>query len=367
VDLDEVERIEARLHIELGGPSVYRRIRREASRVLRDLERRVVRLADDGAVWPPGAVFCFRCDRFDCEHGVPPSPLEVFLGYDPTGRPRYGEFLGLLLARRADRASELFASKAPVLAVILDAAELRDEQLPVFGRSSRRYDLVGQVCAGYFNGAGPRSAASPKHALSLQVVRTATGEHELRVVGHTPPGTDPTSRLSDDAAEVITDVLRQARRRLGERREADSSPRSGKGRRPAVSPFLSWLARAIEHAFRQRDRRTRHARERADDATRPTQKAREDARQAEMDRVVLDTESGAFVVLGPRGRAHVYSPRGLHVTSLVIPADAARRRIASGRWRPARAREWEAFRSLLASEGTGTEETRHERRSGELW
>jgi hypothetical protein len=54
-----------------------------------------------------------------------------------------------------------------------------------------------------------------------------------------------------------------------------------------------------------------------------------------------------MIVLGPRGRAHAFTPEGKHVTSLILDRDALSRRLARRRWRPATRAEIDALRTAL--------------------
>jgi len=53
-------------------------------------------------------------------------------------------------------------------------------------------------------------------------------------------------------------------------------------------------------------------------------------------------------VLGPRGRAHVFSPDGRHVTSLSLGPAEAERKGGRSRWRPLTGPEAAAFRKAIA-------------------
>ena len=55
----------------------------------------------------------------------------------------------------------------------------------------------------------------------------------------------------------------------------------------------------------------------------------------------------AVVVLGPRGRIHVFSPDARHVTSVMMQGSAVFRRRQQHRWRPAEPGERGEFRIRL--------------------
>jgi hypothetical protein len=50
------------------------------------------------------------------------------------------------------------------------------------------------------------------------------------------------------------------------------------------------------------------------------------------------------VVLGGKGRVHVFTPQGKHVTSVMMQGHAIERRLHTGRWRNAEPEERGEFR-----------------------
>ena len=51
------------------------------------------------AVFRPGHAYCHRCKGAMCEHSEPPSSRHVFVGYAPTGAPRWTDFAQWCLDR----------------------------------------------------------------------------------------------------------------------------------------------------------------------------------------------------------------------------------------------------------------------------
>jgi len=360
IDEEDLRTLEAQIVIEVLGPNAHARIRRRARGLVEDLERRLRELASASDEPTDGRVYCFRCESGRCEHVRPRSPQEVFAGYDTVGRPVFRGFPSLILEQRPERADALFAEPHRVVAVTQDRAALDGDQLSAFGRGSRVYEVLGQVCAGLFPepaGAGNRPI---RHALTIvrRLDASRRAQIELNAIGGQLDD-EPLAALRPRDREMIVDLLRQARTRLVRAR----TPRHRDPTPQEVRGFLGWLGRGLEHAYRQRSRRTRHALERAEDSARPTHKALEDARRASTDRLHIDMSADTFVLLGPRRRVHVYSLSGRQVTSLVVDSDDVRRRLRDGRWRPATPEEWHGFRAVLgldAAPGDTFDPNQHE-------
>jgi hypothetical protein len=126
------------------------------------------------------------------------------------------------------------------------------------------------------------------------------------------------------------------------------------GRRPEpperrIRGLLDGLARRIEKPRRADERRTRHARGRHAEGDRPTAQALADLARAGGEQLLVDTRRETLVVLGARGRAHLFSPGGKHVTSIRFDPGAVERR-RDRRWRPASADEIEALRAAVRTE-----------------
>jgi hypothetical protein len=117
-----------------------------------------------------------------------------------------------------------------------------------------------------------------------------------------------------------------------------------------VHALLRDASRDLEHRTRVQGRRTQHARLRADQGTRPTAKAFEDARAAPPDQWFEDREKGTRVVLGPKGRVHFFSKLGKHVTSVVYPGQVIQARMKTKRWVALGTEAAQVFQKLLACE-----------------
>ena len=121
------------------------------------------------------------------------------------------------------------------------------------------------------------------------------------------------------------------------RRSSRPVPRTGIALKRLENRCLSVakdVARDLEHRTRMDGRRTGHARERSLQGTRPTAKAFDDARNASFEDLYRDLQENTVVVLGGRGRVHVFARNGRHVTSAVYPGHVIRGRVQKKRWVP---------------------------------
>ena len=149
-----------------------------------------------GSAFPPGHVYCHWCRSFSCEHSVPPDPRSVFGGYTATGQPTWPEFVSVLLDRRHPRIDEIFREDPSPITLVEDGKGLSSEQLPIYGKRSFIYRILGQVVLGYvlypnglFLGSSPSSRRLPV-AITIQAVETMNdaGPLLLNVVGKLPDG-----------------------------------------------------------------------------------------------------------------------------------------------------------------------------------
>ena len=101
-----------------------------------------------------------------------------------------------------------------------------------------------------------------------------------------------------------------------------------------VRPILRKLRTDIERIFRSSKRRTTHAERRHTSGERPTGDAMNDVAHASVDQFFHDTRRNTVVVLGGRGRAHIFSTAGQHVTSLRLDPGELRRKTDRQRWTP---------------------------------
>jgi len=299
------------------------------------ISRTVADAAAQRGAMRPGRAYCHRCRGAECEHSSPPRPTAVFAGYGPTGQPEWRDFSQLLLDLKDDRVEGLFRPRPAPVTVVQLGRELKSRLLRPFGRTSKSYDLLAQLAAGYFG-----DTRDSIFAVTLQAV-------EYRAPGGA-------RRLALNALGVVAgerdpfpEALRDARREFAAMEESLATVRDPSEVLQKVPAVLHRIRRAIERSGRQRERRTDHVRERREQM-RPTPAAVRDLREAPSSAIYTDEENDTRVVLGPRGRAHVFSPTGRHVTSFTIEREERDRRVRQNRWRPATADEAESLRRLLA-------------------
>ncbi|HXU44000.1 MAG TPA: hypothetical protein VN783_00625 [Thermoanaerobaculia bacterium] len=310
----------------------------------------------------PGRAFCLRCGSADCEHAAAPDARFVFSGYGPTGLPRFADFAQLALARRDPRIETLFREPPGLLALALSEADLTGALLAPFSQREDGFRLLGQVSAGWFRVRSETGVDLP-FAITLQVlsVRGRKGRRRLalNLLGAAPGG-GPLEDLYDRLREIPwLDAVRWAQAALANfERSLDPkvAPRSSgrtseEGAANERAPrrlqgIIDGLARRLEKDRRARDRRTSHAEHRHGEGDRPTGMALADLGRAAPHEVLVDARRDTLVVLGERGRAHVFNRAGRHVTSVRLAKDALAKRRERDLWRPARPEE---IQGLLAA------------------
>ena len=109
-------------------------------------------------------------------------------------------------------------------------------------------------------------------------------------------------------------------------------------------PLLQDLAKQLQGRTRSAGRRTQHGLERSEQGQRPTSRAYPDASEASDNAIMWDIDQSTVVVVGQKGRVHVFTPDGRHVTSVVMQRAAIDRRRQQGRWRQAEPEERGEFR-----------------------
>jgi hypothetical protein len=344
------------LDLRLAVPGALRpgSLERLAEQASEALQESLQALLEHCAVLRPGRVVCLRCGGAGCEHAAPAGARQVFAGYGPTGLPRFLDFGAWLLERRDQRVDLLYRQPPPLVAAVATGEELTAALLPPF-RGNGAYRLHGQVAAGWFTGPGAGGAPEAL-AVTLQLVSSGgvrgRRRYGVNVLG-VGPGGEPLENLWDRIGEIPWgDAVRWAQAALeglGRSRRATEEDVAAR-----LDGILNGLARRVEKGRRARERKTHHARERHADRERPTRMALADLARAGREDVLVDTRSAGLVVLGERGRAHVFNPEGKLVTSIRYSPPAIERRRARGLWRPAEAREIDLLRARV-EEATAAE------------
>lgn len=323
------------------------RLAEEAERLDAEIARALEAALAHRAAFRPGRVFCLRCGGAGCEHSLPGGPREVFAGYGPSGLPRFLDFGQLLLERGDPRVDRLFGDAPALLAHTVAGADLVRDLLEAFHDRATGFRNHGQVAAGWYRVPDPATGRPATLAVTLQAVSTRPEgrrrRYGLNVLGRGPDG-QPLEHLFDRMGDLPwLEAVRWAQGELD---------RLGRGPEPPESRIrglLDGLARRIEKPRRAEERRTHHARGRHAEGDRPTAQALADLAKAGGEQLLVDTRRETMVVLGARGRAHLFSPGGKHVTSIRFDPGAIERR-RDRRWRPASAEEIEALRAAVGTE-----------------
>ncbi|HET7453848.1 MAG TPA: hypothetical protein VFL12_13960, partial [Thermoanaerobaculia bacterium] len=203
-----------------------------------------------------GRVFCYRCGAADCEHAVPPRPLSVFAGFSPTGQPQWTDLAQALLEAHHERVDELFTSTAP-LALVQPGRDLKARLLRPFGKSSKTYDVLGQIVVGHFG-----APTGPLSALTVQAVESRSPGGGTRLTLNRI-GAEASAWLDAHPEHGFAVALQAARARLAQIEDALGGGLVSAARRSElmrkVPGILHDLRRVVERSGRQHGRRTKHA------------------------------------------------------------------------------------------------------------
>ncbi len=289
----------------------------------------------------PGSVFCYFTGSAEVEHCRPAEPRQVFEGYNSTGRPVFSDFVTMAIERKDAGIDQLLAGEERILTHVTMGRVLRTQQLAEFGGESAVYKILGQVDAGLFR----VLSAEQKCAFSFQLLRGQTLEGKPRLRLHAVGKVD----LMDLADPGVLNILSRFQRHL----DAESLRLQGKEHNGNVDdeafvmPLLQDLAQKLAGRARSTGRRTQHAVARSEEGQRPTPRAYPDAGEAGDESILWDTEKATVVVLGPKGRVHIFTPQARHVTSVMMQGSAIDRRRQQSRWRAAEPEERGEFRIQL--------------------
>lgn len=336
---------------------------RSAEVLERGLAEGVAGLVHHRSAFRPGRLYCLRCASSECEHSALPSARSTFAGFGPTGVPRFLDFGQWLLESRDPRVDELYGDTPRVVAVIAPEDELTGQLLPAYRDRIGNFRILGQVTAGWYRLPDAQGHRRPV-AVTFQIVsserpggRDDSGDDgrggrqrlglNLLVSG---PGGEPAEHLYDRLGEIPWgETARWAQGAVGSVAQALAAKRkpSPEQLERRLQGLLAGLARRLEKKRRAHQRRTGHAQERHQSGERPTRMALADlARSKDVD-VLRDERKDTFVVLGEKGRAHVFSPQGKLVTSVRYSLPSIERRRERGDWKPASFQEVKQLRQRI--------------------
>ncbi|MEM9293060.1 MAG: hypothetical protein AAGD01_15370 [Acidobacteriota bacterium] len=310
------------------------------------------------SVAQPGRVYCLRCASADCAHSRPLDPRQIFAGYGSTGIPRFEDFGQYLLARQDPEVEALYTTPSRFLTRVVAGQELMRDLIEAYHDPHSGYRLHGQVMAGWYSlpaadgtlgsvgvtfqalssrGGGKQQR---RRRMTLNVVVANLGDESLEQL-YTRLGRLPWGSALRWAQKALDS--------LGARRKRLSASRLDE----RVEAILAGLARRLERTRRARSRRTEHAQQRHLQGDRPTPMALRDLHRAGRQDILYDTRRQTLVVLGERGRAHVFNQEGKLVTSVRYTQPAIERRRNTGHWRLASAEEMALLEKVLGSLGAG--------------
>jgi len=307
----------------------------------------------------PGHIYCFQCENSDCKHATPSLDDETFAGYTPTGKPTWQRFTNLCIENGESRVDQLWGDAPEIIALVQSADELKGDLLPGFGHEDVTFNVLGQVVVGLLpRDLKPGRSNAERVALTLQFIETRSPRQSQRIrlnmIGLTMEQVAFAAADGDarGPAESLRRTLRTTRQKLDAlSRRMFLAQQSGteSDSEPQVDAMLTRLKGDVERVFRPVRRRTKHAQKRHVGGKRPTGMAIEDALRASNSRMYEDAHHKTVVVLGKRGRAHVFTPTAGHVTSLQLNPGELERKTKSGRWRTLAGDDVTSFKSALAT------------------
>lgn len=304
-----------------------------------DLEKRVM----DAGLVVPGRIWNFASESFDSPWSRPEDPRHVLVGYGLEGRPRWADLVTLAIERKHEAVEQLLSGREGAVAFAERGDAITEGVKPAFEPESIPFRLVGQLVCGLFES----TEAGRRVALTVQVLAAPSENNGERLLCHPVSAVDladlPDPNIRKILSNFETQLIECAKKLEGKRASGETPDVQEE-----VLPLLRELARRLSQDAKNRTRKTEHARDRGDEG-RPTTMAFPEARSARDHHIYMDNEESTIVVVGKKGRIHVFSPDGRHVTSVVMPPPNVRQRVKSGRWRLASGDERNAFRNALGN------------------
>ena len=215
------------------------------------------------------ACFCYECNSYRCAHSQQEENDEVFTGYSATGRPIWAPFNELLSISEDPKAGDIYSQKNPLLATLNNRNFLTRNQLIGGGLHQREYRIISQVTCGYLN------VERERYTLSIQVVENTKQQLFVQRLAKV----QLLDALKNDQVNTtlarVEELLRQHKKAIQKVQNQWAKTVNAKSRSPLVAQINRInrkLINHIERASRQKQRRTQHAQQRANEK-RPTHKA----------------------------------------------------------------------------------------------
>jgi hypothetical protein len=331
-----------------------------AARLREELRVEIAAQVSHRAAFRPGHVLDLRHPQKLGPETQPADARKVFVGFSATGAPLFLDFAQWLLQSKHPRLDLLYAKPPGLVIVQSSAEELYVEVLPPFRQPDGiDWRLHGQVAGGFFE--VPRADGTPGQlALTFQVQSSAAKKGGRRRFGlnllGVGPGGEKLEHLMERLAKKTVEPAPWQNAAAWAQTALDTIEQ-GQGRGggdPAeldrrIEGILGGFVRRLEQDRRARGRRTGHAEERHQQGDRPTRHALQDLSRAKIEDILVDARSGTFVVLGDRGRAHVWSGQGKLVTSLRTTPESIERKKKRDLWRAASPAEGAELRRVAGA------------------
>lgn len=345
------------LNLQLNVPIDTSADHEDAETLVSSLSGRLDEALKSLSAYCPGRVYCFLDDSNECIHAVPPDNRSTFAGYRANGTPHWESFTNVCMFRQDPRVDRIYGENPEIIALVQHADELQEGLMAGFGKSSLAWNVLGQVVTGLVPvSLNVRDRDSERVAFTVQLVMTRSSKDgprlRLNLIGLTAAHIAEVAASTNGRgpAESLRRTIRTTRARV---RTLEARIRIDEERGVEVDvaemsrSTLIRLRGDIERVFRPIKRRTKHAQKRHEGGHRPTGHALNDAKSASVDKFFVDTKRDTVVVIGRRGRAHVFARDGRHVTSLVLSPGELDRKLDRRRWKPlSRAATTEFLKSL---------------------
>ena len=307
-----------------------------------ELRRAIEQAIEASAALRPGQVLDLRSGEADA---APPDGRHVFVGYEANGAPSFTPFHQWLLDIQHPEQEQIYRQPPGLVTVQLDEDDLYGEVLPAFKPKRPAVTIRGELIAGWFR--VPHRNGTPGYiALTFQVLEVHGSKDRflLEIIGRGPDGEpleDAVTRLGEPPWRSAAAWGQKA---LDSIRFRKVKPQS---RSERIQGILGGIARRLHQVQRGKKRRTGHAEKHHRAGQRPTRMAVADLKKADHRSVFFDRRHDTLVVLGERGRAHVWSPEGKLVTSIRYTPDSIERKRRADIWRPSTKEEAEGLKSLV--------------------
>ncbi len=344
------------IDLRLSLPTIFKdgQLEKTSRGASESIQEAVQVLLHHNSVFQPGRILCLRCETATCEHAAPTDSRQVFAGWGKTGIPRFVDFGQWLLERRDPKVDLLYREPSPLVVTVVPEADLVGGLIEVFRQREGSYRVHGQVTAGWYRTPDPSGLAGVRQplAVSLQVVSSRSRRLRQRfgvnVIG-VGPGGEPLENLYDRIGAIPWgDAVRWAQSALsGIEAKLERSRMPKEVLEQRLEGIVQGMARRLEKDWRGKERRTVHGQQRHAEGDRPTRMALTDLARAKPENLLFDTRRETLVVVGDRGRAHVFNLAGKLVTSVRYNPASIEKRRQTGLWRPAAAEEVRTVRERV--------------------